>query len=158
MLGVSQTSMTVKKQNISDADIAKYFDKDINVAWSNCFKVWRKFGRVQDFPHGENRPKYIRTLGKRLGQSFAKKYRDDYSFVISKLYEKDPIAIICAYDILELIAWEFYSDKLALPGDFLLINLPIPEPARSEIKSAYQFSGFSGSTIGEFLPFLVENG
>jgi hypothetical protein len=46
------------------------------------FKVWREFGRVEDFPHGESRPKYFPTLGKRLGQLFAKNYRDNYAFVV----------------------------------------------------------------------------
>ena len=78
--------------------------------------------------------------------------------VIRKLSSNNPIEVTCAYDLLELMTWEYYARSLPLPAKLLNIDIPIPEPAISEIKSEHFFHDFKGETVGKFLSFLIEHG
>jgi hypothetical protein len=139
-------------------DFDDYLNGTIDQAWNQCFKVWREAGRVEDFPHGQRRPMYSPSLGKRLGSRFAELHYTNPDLVIRKLFSSDSIEVICAYDILELMAWEYYSWSLPLPDKLLNIDISIPEPAISEIRGDHFFRDFQGVAIGEFLPFLLQHG
>ena len=143
------------KGYLSEKEEKKFFGSGPEETWLRCLPVWREAGRVEDLPYGIRKPRYAPSMGKRLGQEFARRYRDDYSFVIEKLGEQDPLVVLVAFDLLTMIAWEFYDH---LPEGMLNIRVQIPDPASSEIRSDRSFKEFTGTTIGEFLPFLLEHG
>jgi hypothetical protein len=103
------------------------------------------------------RVRYIPSFGKSLGIRFAEIYHENIDFVIIKLSSHDSVEVICAFDILELIAYQYSYQSLQLPQQLLDIEIFIPEPAISEIRSEHYFQEFNGQTIGEFLPFMLEN-
>ncbi|MHC4179111.1 MAG: hypothetical protein ACYSWU_16480 [Planctomycetota bacterium] len=117
--------------------------------------LWREAGRIEDFPKGERRPRYFPTLGKRLGEAFAAKFREQYDFIIDRLSDPDPTVVLCAYELLEAYAWEFYDH---LPPGIAAIDLPVPEPVATELQGDSRFKEYTGSTIGEFLTYLQEHG
>jgi hypothetical protein len=143
---------------LTEEEEQQFFTGSIEEVWEACYRVWKSFERVNDFPHGIRRTRYQPNLCKRLGQEFALKYKSDYRFVVEKLKLQDPITLVCAFEILELISWEFYRVEEELPQELINIDIPIPEPVQSEIASERSFKHFKGKTIGEFLPFLIENG
>jgi hypothetical protein len=138
-------------------DFNDYFNSSIEQVWNKCLPIWKEAGRVEDFPHGMRRGRYMPSFGKSLGIRFAEIYYEDIAFAIQKLSSHDSVEVICALGILELIAWQYDYQSLQLPQQLLDIEILIPEPAISEIKSEIHFQEFNGRTIGEFLPFMIEN-
>lgn len=139
-------------------EIEDYFTPDIAESWSRCLPVWSESGRVEDKPHGVRRPIYIPSLGKELGYEFATRFRDQWEFLVPKLESSSHLDRICAFDLLELIAWEYYTNCEDLPAAMEKIGSPIPEPALSDIHNEHFFKDFTGQTVGQFLPFLVSHG
>jgi len=104
------------------------------------------------------RPWYNPSLGKRLGLEFAAKYYREIPFFAEKLNSDNEFEITCAFDIIEMVAWEYDLNELQLPAELTEFNIPIPQLQYNEIKSDHFFNGFTGNTIGEFLPYLIEHG
>ena len=153
-----QNEMNCKESYLTEEEEHHFFTGSIEEVWEVCYTVWEEFGRINDFPHGIKRPMYRPKRCKRLGQEFALKYKSDYRFVVEKLKSQDPITLICTFEVLELIAWEFYRVEEELPQELINIDISMPEPAASEIASDRLFKKLEGKTIGEFLSFLIENG
>ena len=112
---------------------------------------------MQDLPHGVHMAMYTPSLRKRLGQEFARRYYKDYRVVIEKLRSDNLLEALCAFDVLEEVAWVYY-DQSALPENLKTLPDPIPKQAAKEITQCGRFSEFKGNSVGEFLPFLLENG
>jgi hypothetical protein len=136
----------------------EYFTGDVSKSWERCFPVWREEGRVVGIPHGERRPRYIPTFGNRLAREFVSRFRDSWGFLVSKLQSEDPLARVCAFDLLEHVAADFDCNSEELPEGLCKIDVEIPEPALSDIRSEYRFKAFDGTTVGAFLQFLIQNG
>jgi len=129
-------------------DLHDYFTNNVAESWCRCYPVWQAAGRVEDKPHGVRYPRYTPSLGKRLGQEFADRFRDDWLFLVPKLTDGDPVVRVCAFDLLEQIACEFDCDVGGLPDAIREINAAIPEPALSDIRSEWHFEDFTGTTVG----------
>jgi hypothetical protein len=139
-------------------DLESYFTADMTGSWQRCYPVWRDAGRVNDKPHGVRYPKYIPSIGKRLGAEFASRFRGDWRMLVPKLSSDDPLVRVCAFDLLEEIAWDYYCNIDALPEGVAQIEAEIPEPAMSDIRAEHLFKEFTGTAVGEFLSFMVTHG
>ncbi len=136
--------------------IEHFITNDISVSWDNCMKEWRKVGRIEDFLRCERRPKYLDSpLGKKLGKKFAEVFRDQFGFVIGKLYSNDKVEYLCAFECLEYMSWNFYSDFLDVPEEIYNIKLPLPEKIMDEIGGDLDAEGFKGNLIGEFIKYIT---
>lgn len=133
-------------------------DDDIDQSWNRCLPQWMDAGRVNDFPHGERRPRYTPTLGKRLGQQFATTFFRNVSFFITKLRDADPTVQLIAFDLLEMVAEEHQLRDNALPKELTEIEDAIPETALRDIRSDHIFKKYENSTVGSFLPYLMDHG
>lgn len=132
-------------------DIEEYFYYNIEKSWDKCLKVWRKNGRIEDLPRNLRVPKYRPAFGKMLGLEFAARFKDQYSYVISKLHSNDNVESLCAFECLEYICWEFGYGNV--PIDIFDILIPLPEKIIEEIHGDADAPNFNGSKIGEFLRY-----
>ena len=139
-------------------EIKQHFTDSPIESWDLCFPVWKDYGRVNDFPHGIRYPSYFPSPPKVLGNEYASRFFRDHGHVLGKLKDSDPTARLCAFDLLESIAWEFFTHDEELPASLTEISATIPDTALQEIRSEYHFSDFGGDRVGEFLPFLIEHG
>lgn len=139
-------------------DISHYIDGNIGESWTRCLPIWLDAGRVEDFPHGVRRLYYNATLGKRLGQAFAAAFYRSVPFFVAKLRDTSPTIRLIAFDLLELVAYEYDLHDNALPDILTALSDSIPERALNDIRSDHLFSDYRGSTVGSFLPFMVDNG
>ncbi len=115
--------------------------------WKNCLTIWVKNGRIEDFPRNERRPKYIPGLEKILGNDFAQKYKRDYQFLISRLNSGNEFEVLCAFECLEYMCWEYGVGNV--PSDILSIGNKLPVQIAQEVLHDPDASDFKGSTIGE---------
>lgn len=139
-------------------ELESYFTADVAGSWQRCYPVWRNAGRVNDRPHGVRFPRYIPSIGKRLGVEFASRFRDEWRTLIPELCSEDPIARVCAFDLLEDIAWDYYCNGDVLPEELTKIEIEIPEPAMGNIRAEHLFKDFTGTAVGEFLSFMIAHG
>jgi hypothetical protein len=127
-------------------------------AWRRSLEVWRKRGRVEDYPKGVRMPKYSPDSGKRLGEAFAEKFATDQLFVTNRLSSADPVEAACAYDILEFIfkVWlrRRREAEAYIQGDLLELRMKLPGEILDEIRSDRIYKDFQGTTIGEFFRFI----
>jgi len=135
-----------------------YLTDDVTESWKRCYPVWKEAGRVNDKPHGVRYVRYTPSFGKRLGQEFASRFRNDWKYLVTKLSSDDPIVRVCAFDLLEEVTWDFECNCDRVPEVLGRIEIEIPEPALSDIRSEHFFKDFTGTTVGEFLPFMIEHG
>lgn len=113
---------------------------------------------LTNYPHGVRKPWYTPTHAKKLAQEFACTFSSKSAFVVAQLESEDTAIRLIAFDIIEMIAWELHSRAIPLPPALLECQAPVPPKALREISSDSCVGSFSGHTIGEFLPFLLEHG
>ena len=105
---------------------------NIEQSWANCFSVWKEHGRVQDYLRTESHPRYSPNCSKRLGVEFAKTFQNQFSFIITKLDSTDPVEKLCAFEILELICWEYGYNNV--PQKIYSITIPLPHLIANEVE------------------------
>ena len=136
----------------------QFFMAGCDDAWEKCLPHWQKTGRVEDYPHGTRLPTYWPNFGKRLGVEFVKYFYDQPEFLVRKLEDDDATNRLIAYDLIELLAWEYHTNKDPLPECLLNSDQPIPETALENIRAEELFKEFQGTTVGEFLPVFIQQG
>jgi len=139
-------------------DASHYIDDDIDASWTRCLQLWLDAGRVEDFPHGVRRPRYLPTFAKQLGQSFATTFYRNVPFFVAKLRDTDPTIRLIAFDLLEMVAYEYHLQENALPDSLTDLDDVIPDLALGDIRAEHLFKKYRESTVGSFLPFMIENG
>lgn len=141
------------KRQLENADdrIRAQLHGSVDDAWHACIPTWIELGRVNDFSRAVRAPKYWPSYANRLGRAFAKTYRNDYQFLIDTLgaMPRNSHEYLCAYDLLEMIVFEFYDADLSVPEPLFAIDLPVPPVVRVETDCDDRYSGFD--TIGVFL-------
>ena len=140
--------------------ISDRFNDSVEASWQDCFPVWLEFGRVSDLSHRIRVPYYFSSCGKQLGNQFAEVHREDYAYLIN-LLRAMPInsyEYLCAYDLLEMIAYEFYGIDQSVPEEIYGIDLPVPPVVHCEKGWHDQFRGLE--SIGRFIyqSCLIEYG
>ncbi len=123
----------------------------IEESWQHCFPIWRKYGRVNDLSYKIRVPSYCPSFANIIGHQFVETHYKDYAYLIN-LLETMPInsyEYLCAYDLLEMIADEFYSRDEDIPTAILAINLPIPHVVHQEKGWDKRFDGLA--SIGKFI-------
>ena len=93
-----------------------------------------------------------------MGTAFASKFAKNWEFVARQLLSTDPYVKLCAYDILEMMAWDLYSNHHEIPLGMRQLTALIPERALREIKSDRLFSEFQGATVGSSCRFSLSMG
>ena len=116
--------------------------------WSEGIKIWEQLGRVEDLPRDVRVPKYAPSLGKRYGQEFAKAYKSNFEAIVSKLEKGNELEKLCAFEVLELICWEYGQGNV--PSELLNIEFPIPQVILCEIPGSSEVESFNGTTIKEW--------
>jgi len=124
----------------------------IQEAWQSCLEKWTPLGRVEDFPRSERRPKYAPSTATIAGREFARKFKDEYPFLIDRLAKGDDLERLCAFECLEYVCWEYYIGNV--PQPLLSIEAPIPPVIVSELSRDPDTKGFSGATVGDLFTHM----
>ena len=127
-----------------DIELSRIFEKD----WERGLEIWSEYGRVEDLPRDERVPKYSPSKGKLYGLCLARKYKKDYKKLISKLERCNEFELLCAFEVLEFMCWEF--DQESFPIALFGINVRLPRKIIQEIPSDSEVDAFNGSSIGEW--------
>jgi len=131
-------------------NLDKYINLNIEKSWDNCIPLWKKQGRVEDYPRNTRRPKYKPSFEKQLGIYFAKSFKNEYLYVINKLKTVDNVEYLCAFEILEFMCEEFINK---FPDDFIQIKYKLPKKIMEEISGDLDANGFIGESIGELFEY-----
>ncbi len=124
------------------------FSGNVELDWSAALDTWRSKGRMEDLPRDIHTPKYTPDKGKQLGLKFAKEYKENYEPIVRKLSSDSTFEALCAFEVVELICWEYNIGDV--PKRLLEIDQPLPSKIISEISGDPEVENFSGKTIGEW--------
>jgi hypothetical protein len=153
-------SQRIKQANEIEKHIIFQISNSVEFTWDKCFPTWHEFGRVQSLSPCKRVTRYSPSYATVIGLEFAAVYRDKYAFIINIL-DKMPFnsyEYLCAYDLLEMIAVEFWRIDQLVPEQIFDINLPVPPVIKEEVGGKEQY--LSLETVGQFLhqSFLIEYG
>jgi hypothetical protein len=143
-----------------DTNIIERLHDSVEASWQDCLPIWIAFGRVSDLSHRIRAPYYFPSSAKRLGNQFAEVHCKDYAYLINLLREMptNSYEYLCAYDLLEMIAYEFYEMDRSILDEIFAIDLSVPPVVLREKGWDEQFHGLE--SIGKFIhqSCLIEYG
>lgn len=125
-------------------ELSGKFEED----WRRGLAFWKSSGRVEDLPRSVRVPKYFPSEGKSYGQTLAARYMYNYQGLVEELKKQDEFESLCAFEILELICWEYGIG--CVPDELLQLSVPIPPKIQGEIPDDPEVNEFSGRTCGEY--------
>lgn len=131
------------------ADFLPYLSGRVEEAWARCLPVWRERGRIEDYPRGTRRPRYLKWWGKCLAEEFAGKFRDDHEFLVRQLSSADPFIEITAVELLDYVCENF--EPGGLPGALLSLKHPLPRTIKEEVEGDWIYRGQTIETVGDLL-------
>ena len=118
----------------------------IEQQWLECLGLWTPFGRVEDLPRDVRVPKYAPSEPTLAGREFARKHRENYSFLAARLIAGDAFERLCAFECLEYMCWEFGIG--AVPKEILAISESMPSVILAELVGDAESEGFTGKSTG----------
>ncbi|GAA6170140.1 hypothetical protein [Sessilibacter corallicola] len=124
------------------------FSGNIDTDWNQALNLWKPRGRVEDLPRSERRPQYAPDEAKIFAQKFAQEYKSEFSHLVERLRAGDKFESLCAFEVLEMICWEFYIGNV--PEELLNLQEVLPSKIAQEIQNDPEVEGFSGTTIGDW--------
>ncbi len=133
------------------AKCAPYLAGTISETWHRCLPIWRERGRIEDYPRNVRYTSYTPWWGKSLAYKFARKFRDDYRFLIAVLDSDDDFQRLAAIDMLHYLCYEFVDDPI--PSELFSLPQPLPELIKSEVRGDRYARGKEIETVGDLLTF-----
>ena len=135
----------------AEARIDTQLKELVEEAWYACLPTWLELGRVNDLAPVLRTPKYWQSYATKLGYAFVERYRNDYQFLIDMLnvMPSNSYEYLCAYDLLEMIPFEFYTLDLPIPNQLFSLELPAPSVVLKQLSWNKRYFGLT--SIGEFI-------
>ena len=138
----SRPQPTPFKKLLSETKMAIGLSGRIDKDWSHALELWRRRGRTEDLPRNERRPRYVPDAGKVLAQRFASEHKGEFPFLIDRLRSGDKFEKLCAFEVLEMICWQYNVG--GVPQELLSLNDPLPLKIASEIQADPEVEMFKG--------------
>ena len=135
------------------ARFAPYLAGPVEEAWALCLPLWRKRGRVNDFPRGYHAPRYLPSFETLLGRCFVARFADDYEFLLDRIVSISETEQLCAFDLLDFLARQLYANNASLPDRLSQCALPLPQQIERETAADSRYRDRDVGTIGKLLSF-----
>jgi hypothetical protein len=135
---------------------------DTESAWYRCLPIWYKDGGINDLRGIIGMPFYSPSRGRRLARSFATRHAYNAQLILSYTQSLDPVAVVCAIDLLFEMAVEVPEILPQLAAS----TLPLHELAQQILlvdvdfiaQSEGQSTPQSLPTVGAYFRWQVEPG
>ena len=133
----------------------KIFKMHVKDAWETCLPIWRKYGRVEDWPRGVLYNMYMPSKAKQYGLKFASSFCNEHLFIINQFEKGDNITKLICFDLLTFI---FHKHKKEIPKNMMTFKGEIPdEISLYHISDPEAFNDIKSNKIVDLLIFELEN-
>lgn len=135
------------------ARFAPYLAETVEESWARCLPIWMERGRVNDLPRGRRVPYHLPSFGMLLGRQFVAHFADNYEFLVERMMSGSESEQLCAFDLLDFLALQLYSNGEPLPEQLRECVVPLPPVILPEIAMEARYRDHDVSTIGKLLSF-----
>lgn len=133
-----------------------YLAGTVQEAWARCLPLWSGPGRVNDFPRGIRRPRYLPSFATILGRLFVERFAHEGGFLLDRLEHGSAFESLCAFDLLDFLGQEADPNE-PLPDWLGRCALPLPAPVRDEVEADWIHQDRGLDTVGKLLSFDHED-